>query len=463
MSTRRFLAICLVVGLSQALRVPEKTAEEVNQRRQEETQVKLNAGNDISISEKEDEVYAFSAQCRGHKSTPYGATVLFDWLIMNEGGRYSNDTGEFFCPDDGVYMFSWVADRFGSTGSGLRCISTLKVGEEEIKYGPKTNLINGFGGTSLLSAVVRCQTSSPVTIMAAALSPPNCVYRQRTTSFSGHRLSDFDDAVGFTAEISTDRNLTSGERIVFDDVITNFGDQYRPSDGVFQCPFDGVYVFMVTIHTPYPTEAELQWSSAKLIYDGETIVLGPLNFAATESDDSGSSSITVALQCEAGKEVYVEAHEAYTFTVNTFGARLTSFTGFHVDTPVAFSAVLTQNYTSAGYAILDRVLVNEGDAYDPNTGVFICPDDALYMITWCGTNDVGQRYIDLHVNGAFVQWMQHSFVGVVFDTPQTSGTNGQARVMRCSPGSRFQLYFSSAVTQIAEYAMFTGYRIPGQP
>lgn len=50
---------------------------------------------------------------------------------------------------------------------------------------------------------------------------------------------------------------------------------------------------------------------------------------------------------------------------------------------VSFSAGLTQKpFPSDGGVILfNKVLVNDGDAYDPHTGIFTAPYDGRYLIT----------------------------------------------------------------------------------
>ena len=92
-----------------------------------------------------------------------------------------------------------------------------------------------------MSAVVQCRTSPPsaVTVMAAAYTNPNCYYWGQVTTFSGFRLSSPSDAVGFTAELSTDQKVLPSGRIFFDHAVSNIGNHYRPLHGFFTCPRDG--------------------------------------------------------------------------------------------------------------------------------------------------------------------------------------------------------------------------------
>ena len=99
-----------------------------------------------------------------------------------------------------------------------------------------------------------------------------------------------ESAVGFTVELSSDTPLFPGSRFFFDKVITNFGGMYDAEHGYFECPDSGIYSFTVTTHFP---ESDNQWSVSKLIFDGQTIIHGPITYWATEDTDSGLSSVTV--------------------------------------------------------------------------------------------------------------------------------------------------------------------------
>ena len=409
---------------------------------------------------KDDTLYAFTASLSSNTDISQGSVIIFHDVTINEGEMYAGTDGLFNCPDDGIYMFIWsVRMQFESIS---RCLTSLVIGGEKVKYGPKTSYLSGyFSGGSQMVAVVQC-SSAPVAVVSAIAPAPTY---WGSSTFSGYRLASVESAVGFTAELSSDQDLFPGDKIVFDRVISNIGGQYDAERGIFECPDSGIYSFTVSAHFP---EHENQWSVSKLVIDGETVLQGPITHWAIAGTDSGSSSVTAVVQCEQGKDVYVEAKEAYTFPYNVYGAGLTSFTGARLcstdcDDYVAFSAVLTHNVTSIGPVVYDNVLINQGGAYNPSDGTFICPDDKLYVFTWSGTMTLGGSYIDLFFDDtlAKVNGMQYTDCGE--DSCGTSGTSSQSTIIRCSTGSILYLRLTASIgTFLSDYSVFSGYRIPNQ-
>ena len=233
--------------------------------------------------------------------------------------------------------------------SSSRCLTSLTMGGEEIKFGPKTRFYSGlFSGVSQMTAVIQCRCNplAAVTVVSGT-SPAPLYYGELYSAFSGYRLAPVESAVGFTVALSNDTHLFPGGRILFDKVISNFGRYYDDQHGYFRCPDNGIYTFTTSASFPV---FQNQWSVSKLVFDRETILQGPITYWAAPAADSGSSSVTAILQCQNGKDVYVEAKEAYIFPYNVYGERLTSFTGVRLcstdcDDYVAFSAVLSHNVT----------------------------------------------------------------------------------------------------------------------
>ena len=380
---------------------------------------------------------------------------------------YFGTNGLFVCPDNGIYIFIWSV--LMAPGSSSRCLTSLTIGGNEIKYGPKTSYpYYGQGsGLNQMTAVVQCR-SAPLAAVAvvSGINPAPTYIGFGYSTFSGYRLAPVALAVGFTAELSSGQPLFPGNKIVFDRVISNFGDNYNAQHGYFRCPDSSIYSFTISAHFP---EHDNQWSVSKLVFDGETVLHGPITVRVTQADDSGSSSVTAIAQCEQGKDVYVEAKEAYTFPYNVYGARLTSFSGARLcstdcDDYVAFSAVLSNNVTSTNSILIyDHILINQGGAYNQSDGIFTCPDDKLYLFTWSATMISGGSWVDLHYNSirTKLNFITHT---PYEDSLGTSGTCSQSTIIRCSADDTLYLHLASSVSPVllADYSVFSGYQIPGQ-
>ena len=102
-----------------------------------------------------------------------------------------------------------------------------------------------------MMAVAQCQPDSLSPSFDVVQSNfPNPEYESFFTAFSGLWLEPIESAVGFTAELSQPVELFPGSRMIFDTVISNFGGFYSSDDGVFRCPDNGIYSFVVSTHVP---------------------------------------------------------------------------------------------------------------------------------------------------------------------------------------------------------------------
>ncbi|XP_076117247.1 heavy metal-binding protein HIP-like [Mytilus galloprovincialis] len=77
----------------------------------ESKMTKLKQDNEKELNEmkKVSKKYAFFATLSSsHDNLPANTVVMFDTVSLNEGDAYDGTTGEFTCPEDGLYHFSWT-------------------------------------------------------------------------------------------------------------------------------------------------------------------------------------------------------------------------------------------------------------------------------------------------------------------------------------------------------------------
>ncbi|XP_062618119.1 complement C1q-like protein 2 [Saccostrea cucullata] len=108
------------------------------------------------------------------------------------------------------------------------------------------------------------------------------------------------DHVAFYARMSITEKVPSGHHIlVFDNVVTNFGNGYNGVDGIFTAPKDGVYVFIWVIRLH-----EAQHSTQLMINNVE---YGSTHLRAMNNDD-GSVSGNVVAHVNKGDVVFVRVY-----------------------------------------------------------------------------------------------------------------------------------------------------------
>ena len=420
--------------------------------------------------EKLRDVVAFSADLSENKELVGGVAIVYDRVTVNAGGLYINTSGQFICEDTSLYVFLWTLMKGPEDEiPGMRCISELSSRGVSRKYGPKTSYESTFtSGVAEMTTIARCATLpfTAVTVQTVPWSQDagsNAVFRGQYTTFSGFRLQE---SIAFAAELSQNLNLFPDDRIRFDEVLTNLGGHYNSQTHEFVCPDNGLYVFSVTTQTP---QSATPWTVSRLMMQGKVVVEGPITYVATPEHDSGSASITVVLQCTQNYTIYVEAQNAHNFPYNSYGARLTSFTGYKlyniVDSVVAFSAVMTQNHTTQYEPhplMFDKVLTNVGSGFNVTSSYFICPDNDYYLFTWGSTLDDGglNSQLDLNMAGTLVQ-------PLIFQTSEgieTTGSSSISEVVQCVTGQRLRVQSRLLGDKIylGNYTTFSGFKIPGE-
>lgn len=105
--------------------------------------------------------------------------------------------------------------------------------------------------------------------------------------------------VAFTATISQDLSSFPNQTpIKFDVIITNIGDSYLPSSGVFVCKIPGVYVFYWVT-----TNKNRTWMNTELVLNG--VRKGTAMSDSGDINDYSVASNTVVLDLKFGDQVWV--------------------------------------------------------------------------------------------------------------------------------------------------------------
>ena len=112
----------------------------------------------------------------------------------------------------------------------------------------------------------------------------------------------------------------------------------------------------------------------------------------------------------------------------------------------------------------EDVRLNIGIAYNSSTGAFTCPDNFLYVFMWSGAGSEIFTVLELFVDSALTGRVcnTNNSAGDEFGT---SGTCSQSIIIKCSEGSIVTLrggYIDSTSFLLADFTIFSGYRLPGQ-
>ena len=104
-------------------------------------------------------------------------------------------------------------------------------------------------------------------------------------------------AVSFSAYPSQTIRYNTGTTMIFDSVLTNVGEFYNPGVGSFICPYNGLYLFHVTISTFCD-----QTASGAIVKDAIRLAQA----FSFDNNDWDQGSISVIVECLAFESVWIE-------------------------------------------------------------------------------------------------------------------------------------------------------------
>ena len=129
--------------------------------------------------------------------------------------------------------------------------------------------------------------------------------------------------MAFTVTPQVNVTYSPSERVLFDNVITNEGEAFIPTQNVFLCPIDGVYYFSYTALTNYR-----QTGLSAIYMDGTLLVSSYCDNAA-----NSVAANSVLIFCPEGAIVYVQCEASESSDschLSGSGVNYSSFSGFLV-------------------------------------------------------------------------------------------------------------------------------------
>lgn len=131
-------------------------------------------------------------------------------------------------------------------------------------------------------------------------------------------LSGASTSIGFTASVTSSSSTWNSGTLVFPKIITNVGNGYNPSTGVFTAPIAGEYVFFVNV------QAEGSRSIyVNIVLNGVTQVKTLANGEGRDFYDAGPNLAVLTLEKNNKVWVTYSAGQGYHYE-----GPVTTFSGF---------------------------------------------------------------------------------------------------------------------------------------
>ena len=116
-------------------------------------------------------------------------------------------------------------------------------------------------------------------------------------------------------------NFAQGTVLVFDNAITNSGNGYNSSKGVFRAPIASAYVFSWTIVVERGNFINIALKKNGAIY-------GMVQSDGFSGHNNGAGSNTAIIELKVGDDVYLEVNSDAASTHQVFGGGYSTFSGW---------------------------------------------------------------------------------------------------------------------------------------
>ena len=117
-------------------------------------------------------------------------------------------------------------------------------------------------------------------------------------------------SVAVKVRISKDFTLSIGQRLIYDEIVSNIGDAYNKGRSNFRAPVEGNYLISVTA-----CSKSSDWGVLEIVHDEE--VIGQVRSGDVDNYFDCNSEVTVT-RMEAGSSVWVQYREGKSGIQNAY-------------------------------------------------------------------------------------------------------------------------------------------------
>ena len=135
------------------------------------------------------------------------------------------------------------------------------------------------------------------------------------------KWKDMPKTVFAQIQLRGEKRLTAGKRVKFTTTVANVGDAYKATEGYFEAPYDGTYLFTVSLCMDNGN-----WVEFRIVQDSNILAEGHPG----DSDWHACGSATAATYMRKGSKVWVELDRVSGGRISD-EAGITSFTGVFVN------------------------------------------------------------------------------------------------------------------------------------
>ncbi|XP_062590533.1 uncharacterized protein LOC134252108 isoform X2 [Saccostrea cucullata] len=201
-------------------------------------------------------------------------------------------------------------DIMTTNSTMLKSVSDLENSQNSIQYSISVNISETLED---MMAEVKQSKNDQLQLSSAVSSLE--VFRMNLTN----NILGKSKKVGFSASRTSSSSTWNSGTLVFPSVITNEGNGYNPSNGIFTAPISGTYVFFVNVQS-----YDKQTIYVNIVLNGSTKVR-TMAWSNGKDYDYDSGPNLVVLSIQKGDAVWVKHHSGQGYYST---GPITTFSGF---------------------------------------------------------------------------------------------------------------------------------------